>query len=55
MDCARRRAGSEPPAVHVSVRSSRLFAWNRLRLGAHANARGEKRVWCTIVVLQNPA
>jgi len=43
------------PVVDLSVRTLRSLVWNALRVGAYAIARGEKRGWCTIAVLQNPA
>lgn len=42
------------PVIDLSVRSLRSVAWNVLRVGAYAIARGEKRGWCILVALQNP-
>lgn len=43
------------PVIDLSVRSLRALALNVLRVGAYAIARGEKRGWCILVALQNPA
>lgn len=43
------------PVIDLSVRSLRALALNVLRVPVYAIARGEKRGWCILVALQNPA